>query len=97
VTMRPVARAAPSIAARSSGLSVCMLITPAAIPLVFNASCTLNAVLTQPPVAMRVRSVPSRIVTAAPMQNSALYHHRAEVAETDVDRPSIAAAARTAR
>ena len=66
VTSSGVRRAAASTASVSSGLSVCMLSTPAAMPSLAKRSAAWTAVSSMPPVEMIVRSVPSRSVMALP-------------------------------
>ena len=66
VTSREDRRAAASTASASSGLSVCMLSTPAAMPSLANSSAARTAVSSMPPVEMMVASVPLRTVMALP-------------------------------
>lgn len=69
VTIAPVSFAAFRIASRSIGLIVCISITRAWIPSFSSSSAAASASATTMPVAMIVRSGPSRSVTDLPIVN----------------------------
>ena len=68
-TIRPVSRAAFATTASSSGLTVCMSSTRACTSWPANCSATFSASATMRPLAMMVRSWPSRSWFALPSVN----------------------------